>query len=165
MAGHRGMSIITRRDIDGAYRIAKKARDEAEQKKERGAYLSGQIAQSLEVTGAALAVGVLGGRFGRTTLLGIDLDLIAGLTLWGVGYSGVLGKWSDHAHNVGDGVLAGFATKFGASLGNTMRASAGEAPLLPGTEGIAAIGAGGNDHHFVSTDDIARMAVALRQAA
>lgn len=167
--------FVTRRDIDSWYSLAKRAQRDP-QRPTRGQVL----AQTAEVGAGALLSGFLGGRFGRTTLFGVDYDLIAGLALTGAGAMGVGGEWSRHLVNFGNGLFAGYLAKVGAGLGTQMRAATpGLQPLtvdttnpfLFGTEGSArglvggygnAVGAVGG---AVTEAEMAQMAQSLRPFA
>lgn len=95
--------------------------------------LTGQAIRAAEVGGAAFGVGLLNGRFGAVDIMGIPLDLAAGVALHGAAALGLAGKYDEHIENVGNGVLAAYATKLGAGMGAQMRTSAGKPALNAGT--------------------------------
>ena len=111
---------ITRRDIDKAHSMLNRQRMQAERDQARKETYMGQLAQTAEISGAALATGFVYGRFAVPSLGPIPLDLLVGLALQGLGFSGMAGKYSNDAHNLGDGVLAAYFAKLGAGLGASM---------------------------------------------
>lgn len=166
--------FVTRRDLDRMRHHVRRSRDEAAKTE----YMTGQLTQTAEVLAGAGAVGFLGGYKGRVAVLGVDVDLLAGLGLlafayWGGGAVGD-GKpktWAPHVHNVSDGVLAGYVIKKFAQWGNSMAASAGKPVALPaaGTAALpgqasALIGAQ-YGHGYVSQQEIAQMAAQAFQRA
>jgi hypothetical protein len=92
--------------------------------REKGDYVVRQLTQTLEVSSAALGMGVLSGRYGALRIPGtpVPLDLVIGVALHGLGLAGAVSKqYTDHLHNFGDGVLAAYATKLGAGFGVSWR--------------------------------------------
>lgn len=112
---------VTRRDIDRAHSMLNRQRVQAERDQARKETYMGQLVQSAEIGGAALATGFVYGRFSATPSLGpIPLDLLTGLALQVLGFSGMAGKYANDVHNLGDGVLAAYFAKLGAGLGASM---------------------------------------------
>lgn len=126
------MLTITRRDIEDAYSAASAARDHVKGISSKGESVAGQLIQTIEVNAGALAVGVACGRYGALHLKGstIPLDLAAGVAIHGAAFFGLAGRYGEHAHNVADGVLAAYVTKFGIGLGTKMRADKGLPPAM-----------------------------------
>jgi len=132
------MSInITRRDIQAAHDYASRSLSRARDP-ERGS--AGQVLDKLletgEVLAGAAAVGVASGRFGPLNIANtpIPLDLVGGIGGHLLGFW-IGGKTSDHIHNFSNGVLAGYVTKLGVGVGNTLRAKAGQVPFTTMGEG------------------------------
>lgn len=120
---------MTRRDLDRYSSSVRRMQRDAERDQARREGYMGQLTQTAEIGAGALASGVLSGRFGALSLGPIPLDLLAGLGLHALGFSGMLGNLSDDAHNVGDGMLAAYLVKLGAGLGTEMRIRAGGSPF------------------------------------
>ena len=76
-----------------------------------------KFVRSCEVGGAAFASGVIQGRFGGMEIMGVPVELGAGIALNVLGYFGAAGKHSDHLINIGDGALAGYLSATGRGLG------------------------------------------------
>jgi hypothetical protein len=76
-----------------------------------------KIVRTAEVGGTAFAVGILNGKTGGVEVMGVPLELGAGVALNILSYMGAAGKMSDHLGNVGDGALASFATMEGVKIG------------------------------------------------
>lgn len=80
----------------------------------------GMVMQSVEVSGAAFGMAYANQRWGKGEfkLFGMPADLLAGVGIHAVALLGDgLGEYSDHAHNVADGVIAGYAARKGAEIG------------------------------------------------
>lgn len=108
----------------------KGARDRVQAKAEE---VAGQALQTLEVGTAAFGFGYLRKRFaeieaGEETfeVMGVSPDLLAGVVFHGFGYLGAMGKYDEHAHNVGDGCLASYAVVKGMEFGESARRAAEE---------------------------------------
>lgn len=120
-----GMNL-SRRDLDRTHAALRRHTAMAERDQARTESYMGQLTQSAEIGAGALAAGVMSGRFGNMDLFGlIPSDLLVGLGLHALGFLGVLGKWNNDVHNVGDGVLASYFVKLGVGLGTSWRISSG----------------------------------------
>lgn len=111
------------------------------------------VVQTSQVGIGAFAVGAVRGRFGEVSVLGVPVDLLGGVGLHVLGFVGG-GRYEEAAHNFGDGVLAGYLTTLGASIGAKWAAQkSGTAPATS-THGImtgaAAPPALGMGHHYGS---------------
>jgi hypothetical protein len=124
---------ITRRDIDRAMATAEKAARHAEKIQGKSESVMAHMTQSLEIGAAALASGVVKGRFGAVSLGPVPADLLAGVALHVLGFAGLAGKYDDDLHNFGDGVLAGYLVQLGAGFGTQWRIKSGGTPFA-GTE-------------------------------
>lgn len=91
-----------------------------------------KIVRTVEVGGTAFAVGLLNGKTGGVEIMGVPLELGAGLALNVLGYMGAAGKMSDHLGNVGDGALASFAAMEGVKVGLQWKEKSGGGGALPG---------------------------------
>lgn len=131
-------------------RIAKVQR-EAEERVE-------QAVRTLEVAGAAFGVGVMQGRTGGIEVVGVPLELGAGLALEVLGHLDFAGKMSGHLINVGDGFLAGYATTLGRGVGEEWARKDGKATR---TTSRGSLGGASN----LSAEEIALAAQAAARAA
>ena len=92
-----------------------------------------KVVRTAEVGGTAFAVGVLNGKTGGVEIMGVPLELGAGIALNVLSYMGAAGKMSDHVGNIGDGALASFATMEGVKIGlQWAQKSGGGQGALPG---------------------------------
>ncbi len=146
------MLTITRRDIEDAYSAASAAHRHVQGIKGKGESVVGQLVQTVEVQAGALAVGVACGRYGALHIQGstIPLDLAAGVVIHGAAFFGLAGRYGEHAHNIADGVLAGYTTKFGIGLGTKMRTDKGLPPAMTvsGIDEPARMGYAPAPHHI-----------------
>lgn len=109
----------------------------------------GQVIRTMEVGGAAFTAGVLKGRYGTVEVAGVPADLGAAVALHGIGFLGG-GKYKEHLHAFGDGVLASYLTAVGAGIGDRMaRESAASAARPAGAAAPAATSQG--DSHELSS--------------
>jgi hypothetical protein len=76
-----------------------------------------KVIRTAEVSGTAFGIGVLNGKTGGVEIMGVPLELSAGIVLNVLSYMGAAGKMSDHVGNIGDGALASFATMEGVKIG------------------------------------------------
>jgi hypothetical protein len=134
---------ITRRDIEHAHALGKRALAQTDKMKEQGESIVGHISQSVEIGVGALGFGVLAGRYGAVNLGPVPLDLASGLAMHLLGFAGVAGKYADHLHNFGDGALASYWVKLGAGFGTAWRMKGGLSPFAaaapaPGASGETA---------------------------
>ncbi len=74
---------------------------------------------TVEVTGGAFAMGVLTGRNGGTPveIMGVPLDLGAGLAGHLLAFTGLAGEAGKHLHAFSDGFLASYAATQGVAIG------------------------------------------------
>lgn len=101
------------------------------------------VVQTSQVGIAAFAVGAARGRFGEITVIGVPVDLLAGVGLHVLGFVGG-GRYEEAAHNFGDGALAGYLTTLGASIGakwNRPKTST-DGEFLSGATAAPALGMG-----------------------
>jgi hypothetical protein len=99
--------------------------------KEKAQETTEKVVRTVEVGSMALGMGILQGRSGSIEVMGVPLELGAGVALNLLGYFGAAGKHSDHLNNFGDGALASYLTTVGKGVGAAMKAKslgAGAAP-------------------------------------
>ena len=114
--------------FDGA--SATKVRDIAERvtnklatMREKTEEVMGQAIQAVEVTGTAAAFGYVNERYGTNGELAIpglvavpvDLAVFFGGHL--LAFTGTMGKYGEHGHNIADGAGAAYGYRLGAKLG------------------------------------------------
>jgi hypothetical protein len=92
-----------------------------------------KIVRTAEVGGTSFAIGVLNGKTGGVEIMGVPLELGAGVALNVLSYMGAAGKMSDHLGNVGDGALSAFATMEGVKIGLqwAQKSEGGGGPTIP----------------------------------
>jgi len=122
---------LSRRDVDSAYAYANRnlGRMRRDPDKSEEGVLN-KLLNAGEIVAGAAAVGVASGRFGPLNIANtaVPLDAVGGVALHLIGF------WLDsslsrHLHNLGSGVLAGYATKAGVGLGTSLRTKAGLSPV------------------------------------
>jgi hypothetical protein len=158
---------ITRRDIDRAMKTAESAARHAQKVKDKGESMMGHLTQTLEIGGAALASGVIKGRFGAVSLGPVPADLLAGVALHVLGFAGLAGKYDRDLHNFGDGVLAGYLVQLGAGFGTQWRIKSGLSPFATSGTQLSggwhmAAGAIGAANAPLTEAELAAMAQAVR---
>lgn len=126
---------ISRRDVEDAYRYADRALQSARDLDKMSPNKQ-KLVRTGETLGAAAIVGVLSGRFGPLNIPGtqVPADLLVGIAGHLIGFFGLAGKWDDHVHNLADGVLMAYVTKFSVGVGTQMRAKAGLPAITVGGE-------------------------------
>lgn len=106
--------------------------------KEKSTEALGQVLQTVEVGGSAFAFGFMRGKMGddngELDVVGIPASLGAGVLLHGMGFLGLFGKHSEHAHNLGDGAIAEYGAIAGMRMGNARSANPG-VKRIAGTSG------------------------------
>jgi hypothetical protein len=158
-------AFASRSDVAKLVHMAERGKKTVAQIKERAAETMGVAVGALEVSAASFGFGYARGRMAKTdgtfTIMGVPPDLLAGVVLHGLGFLGAFDKYSEHAHNLGNGALAAFLTTKGVQFGVEAR-SADNALTKPVVGGITypavgqvnmpAIGAGAR----MSDADLAR---------
>lgn len=76
------------------------------------------IVRTVEVTGTAFGLGVVNGRYGSPSFLGMPVDLLTGVAGHALAFFDIA---PDHLHSVGDGGLASYTTALGTGIGLKMR--------------------------------------------
>jgi hypothetical protein len=105
----------------------------------------GHALQAIEVSGVAFGMSYANERFGsgEVKVAGLPVDIAGGIALHGLALlGGVSSKYTDHVHNVADGLLATYAVRQGAHLGQQARTSSstGWAPAGAFRSGYAPAG-------------------------
>lgn len=102
-------------------RLANRAKGVIAQQHER----TNTVINTAEVSAASFLFGLAQGKFGGIEIVGVPIDLIAGLGLHVMGFMNVAGKAnSRHLHAFGDGALASFFNGLGRNVGYTTQTDA-----------------------------------------
>jgi hypothetical protein len=101
----------------------------------------GEVFKMVETVGGALAVGYARARFGEVTIgpeIPAEALLGAGLSL--TAFLDLPGKYSEHLHNVGNGILGGWASMEAVKLGGGIVLSKEEYARLGASQNVVASG-------------------------
>lgn len=85
--------------------------------KEKTEEMTGQVVQVVEVGAAAFGFGVIKGRWGAVEVVGVPVDLAAGVALHVLAFTGIAGKYGEHMHSLANGALAVWAGQMGTGVG------------------------------------------------
>ena len=87
--------------------------------REKGEAITERAVRTVEVTGSAFVLGLVQGAqvFKGGELLGVPLELGAGIAMHGLSLLGFAGKNGDHLANFGYGGLASYANIMGRGIG------------------------------------------------
>lgn len=111
--------------------------------KEKGQETLGSVLQTVEVGGTAFAFGFMRGKMGDQNgdldVVGVPASLGAGLALHGLGFLGVFGKHSEHAHNLGDGAIAEYGAVQGMRMGAARSDFSGQRRIAGQRRGAAGL--------------------------
>lgn len=110
----------------------------------------GAILAGVETLGTAGFMAYMNAKFGKNgrsavEFGGVPVDVVLGILSNAVGFSGYLGKYSEHAHNLGNGFLSAYLVRllmmWGASAraNNVVRMNAVEAARKSETPAIGAL--------------------------
>lgn len=90
--------------------------------KEKGEEAMAHGLQLAEVAGASGLAGYANAKFGGATgelqFKGVPADLLGGIGLHALAFLGAAGKYGEHAHNIGDGLIAAYAYRAGVHAAN-----------------------------------------------
>ncbi len=110
---HRNLRELADKGLHAIQRMNRARAQAAEQ--------MGHVVQSLEVSASAFAFGFARGAWAQpgqdVAVMGIPIDLAAGLLGHAVAIFGGLGRYADDTHNLSDGALASYATALGLKMG------------------------------------------------
>lgn len=116
--------------------------------REKGQEQLGHVLQTAEIGAAsfgfAFARGKMGDENGDLDVAGIPVSLGAAVALHGLGFMGVFGKHDEHAHNLGDGALAEYATVQGLRMGAARSTNFAGQRRIAGRRSVAGLPAGQN---------------------
>lgn len=134
------MANITRAHIAHAHAAVQRAHRRAESMKAKLEDTTQKFVRTLEVGAAAAVGGLIEGKAGPSGahIMGVPVNLAGALALNLLGYFDAAGKHSEHLCNLGDGLLASYASSVGFGMGQKW-ASSGK--LFGGTSTTATQGA------------------------
>lgn len=116
---------ITRQHVQHLHHRATHLHKKVEALKERAEAMTEKFVRTLEIGAAATVGGVIQGKAGPdgAHVMGVPVDLGAGLALNLLGYFDAAGKYSDHLNNFGDGMLAAYLSQVGFGVGQKWRST------------------------------------------
>ncbi len=106
----------------------------------------GTVLQTAEVVGGVALGAYANGRYGTPDTTGgtglnewmfhsVPVDAAVGVAFHGLGFMGALGKYDEHAHNLGDGFLGSYAYRLGNKQGLKAAAAAANSHAVSGALG------------------------------
>jgi hypothetical protein len=119
------------------------------------------VVTASEVSASAFLFGLAQGKWGGIAIMGVPADLIAGVGLHVLGFSGVAGKQSSpHLHAFADGALASFFTGLGRQVGVSIQSPEDKARIAKSASAgeIAGVTGGAS----LADEELARMVAATR---
>jgi len=119
---------VSQSELKRGYERLQGLRARLEKVKEHAAKTTEKVVRTVEVGASALGFGMVQGRLGSVEVMGVPVDLGAGVALNLLGYFGAAGKYSDHLNNFGDGALASYLNTVGKGIGAAMAVKAGKLP-------------------------------------
>lgn len=142
---------------------------------ERSKETMGTVVTTTEVGAASFLFGLAQGKFGGIQIVGIPLDLLAGIGLHIAAFSGKTGSASKHLHAFADGALASYFNHLGRDVGYAIQTPADRARIansamakkkgVPGTlaNGANTFGMGSSGGASLADEELARMVSAGRR--
>lgn len=135
------------------------------------------VVTTTEVGAAAFLFGLAQGKFGGIQIVGVPLDLLAGIGLHIAAFSGVGGKGNQkHLHAFADGALASFFNHLGRDVGYAVQTPADRERItkyataknkkyatLPREGNPYSFGVGSSGGASLADEDLARMVSAGRR--
>jgi len=115
---------ISQSDIDRLHNSASKQIARARSVMEQAQGAIDQFVRTSEISVVSFGLGVVQGRYGGVEVVGVPVDLGAGVILHTLGFFGVAGAYGSHLHAAADGCLASFFTTLGRGVGTQMAESA-----------------------------------------
>lgn len=112
------MIAISKADAQRYIQKARTASQALARKKEQMTEAVESVVASAEVSATTFTFGVINGRWGGVELIGLPIDLWAGLGFHVLGFLGVAPK---HMHAFGTGSLAAYSHTLGAGIGREMK--------------------------------------------
>lgn len=116
-----------------------------------------------EVSAASFLFGLAQGKFGGIAVVGVPIDLMAGLGLHILGFAGIFKANAHHVHAFADGALASFFNKLGSDVGVSIRTPADEARIAKQKSGVQGELGGLSGGAALADEELARMVAAGRR--
>lgn len=152
------MATISKEQLEEAQNTAQRALSKLQSFRARAEQEMRYVKQSIEVGisafGTSWAVGYWGGNEGKVNIVGVPLELILFGGLKVGGFSGMMGSYSEDAHNLSDGSLASWLSQKGLSMG---KEAAKTGKILP--EATAVRGLPGPSSPYAPPADVIREAI------
>ena len=79
------------------------------------------VITSSEVGASAFLFGLIQGKFGGCSIVGVPADLLSGLALHVLAFAGIGGANAHHLHAFGDGALASYLNSLGKQVGISLQ--------------------------------------------
>jgi hypothetical protein len=108
---------VTRKELESTKGRLEALKQRAKKLQAHGEVVAMKLLRTAEVGGAAFLAGAVHGKTGGVEIVGVPLDIGAGLVLNGLSLFGVAGKASDHVGAVGDGFIAAYTHTIGIGVG------------------------------------------------
>lgn len=111
---------ITKQSLTKARAFVERAQKRMATIREQSEQAIEDVVTVVEVGGSALACSYVHHAWGENDelkIVGVPIDIGAGLTLAGLALFGGLGKYREHGVNLGAGAIASYAYRVGAELG------------------------------------------------
>jgi hypothetical protein len=105
-----------------------------------------------EQLGHVLQTAEIGDQDGNRDVMGMPASLAAAVVGHGLGFMGVFGKHSEHAHNLADGALAEYAVVQGMRLGASKSSEFSGQRRIAGRRSVA--GLPGNQNPFAQRNNM-----------
>lgn len=119
------------------------------------------VVTTAEVSAASFLFGLAQGKYGGIALVGVPVDLLAGLGLHILAFAGIGGKNSHHLHAFGDGALASFFGGIGRQVGRSIQSPEDRARIATSVQG--ALDGGTTGGGSLADEELARMVAADRR--
>jgi hypothetical protein len=110
---------LTKTELNKAHQRWESAKKAISRVRERAEEATQRVVDTVEIGGAAFAMGVIQGKTGGVEIMGVPLELGGGLVLELLAFTGMAGKATDHLANFGNGMLAAYATTVGRGVGQS----------------------------------------------
>ncbi len=116
---------VSQRDIINFKQRVDRMTTKAKNIIERSRETVNTVVTTTEVSAAAFLFGLAQGKFGGIQIVGVPIDLLAGIGLHIMAFSGVGGKKNEmHLHAFADGALASFFNHLGRDVGYAVQTPA-----------------------------------------
>ncbi len=115
-----------------------------------------------EVSAAAFLFGLAQGKFGGVAIVGVPVDLLAGLGLHIAAFAGIGGRNAHHLHAFADGALGSFFNALGRTVGRQLQTEA-DVARMQARSSFALMGGETTGGASLADEELARMVAAGRR--